>query len=153
MKQPPLLAAARFSVRDQLLDLCLCASFLQLGDQLLCVFLGDSFLQGLGAVVDQILCVLQAQAGSSADNLDDAQLGSTGVLQDNVELGLLLDLNSSSSGSSNSSSGSGNAENLFQGVDQLGQLQNGQFLNLLNQSSDLFRCHDNNPPKICVLDW
>ena len=27
-------------------------------------------------------------------------------------------------------------------LDQLGQLQNGQFLNLLNQSSDLFRCHD-----------
>ena len=28
-------------------------------------------------------------------------------------------------------------------LDQFGQFQNGQFLNLLNQSSDLFRCHDN----------
>ena len=40
------------------------ASFLQLGDQLLGIFLGDSFLQGLGAVVHQILGILQAQAGS-----------------------------------------------------------------------------------------
>ena len=130
-------------MRDKLLDLCLCASFLQLGDQLLCVFLGDSFLQGLGAVVNQILSVLQAQAGSSTDNLDNAQLGSAGILQDDVELGLLLNsLSSGSSGSSNSGSSGGNTENFLQGVNQFGQLQNGQFLNLLNQSSDLFRCHD-----------
>ena len=129
--------------RDKLLDLGLGASFLQLGDQLLCVFLGDSFLHGLGAVVDQLLGVLQAQAGSGTDNLDKAQLGSAGSLQDDVELGLLLDLNSGSSGSSNSSGSGGNAENFFQSVDQLGQLHDCQFLNLLNQSSDLFRCHDN----------
>ena len=128
----------------QLLDLCFCAGFLQLGDQLLCVFLGDSFLQGLGAVVHQILCVLQAQAGSGTDNLDDAQLGSTGALQDNVELGLLFNfLSSSDSGAGDSSGGGGNAENLFQSVNQFGQLQDGQFLNLLNQSSDLLRCNDN----------
>ena len=133
-------------LKNQLLDFCLCASFLQLGDQLLCVFLGDSFLQGLGAVVDKVLSVLQAQAGSSADNLDDVQLGSASGLQDDVELGLLFDFFNSSSGSSNSSSSSGNAENLFQGVNQLSQFQNSQFLNLLNQSSDLFRCHDNFPP-------
>ena len=90
---------------DKLLDLGLGASFLQLGNQLLGVFLGDSFLQGLGAVVNQILSVLQAQAGSSTDNLDNAQLGSASVLQDDVELGLLFDF-LSSSGSSNSS-GSG----------------------------------------------
>ena len=127
-------------MRDKLLDLGLGASFLQLGNQLLCVFLGDSFLQGLGAVVNQILSVLQAQAGSSTDNLDDVQLGSASGLQDDVELGLLFNFLSSSSGSSNSSSSGRNAENFFQGVNQLSQLQNSQFLNLLNQSSDLFRC-------------
>lgn len=74
--------------RDKLLDLGLGAGFLQLGNQLLGVFLGDGFLQGLGAVVNQILSVLQAQAGSGTDNLDNAQLGSAGALQDNVELGL-----------------------------------------------------------------
>ena len=115
--------------RDKLLDLGLGAGFLQLGNQLLGVFLGDSFLQGLGAVVNQILGVLQTQTGSGTDNLDNAQLGSAGGLQDDVELGLLLDLSSSgSSGSGNSSSSGGNAENILQGVNQLGQLQNGQAL-------------------------
>ena len=79
----------------RLLDLGGSAGFLQLGNQLLGIFLGDGFLQGLGAVVHQILGVLQAQAGSGTDNLDNAQLGSAGVLQDNVELGLLLNLSSS----------------------------------------------------------
>ena len=53
--------------RDKLLDLGLGAGFLQLGNQLLGVFLGDGFLQGLGAVVNQILSILQAQAGSGTD--------------------------------------------------------------------------------------
>ena len=101
-------------IRPELLQLGLGASFLQLGNQLLCIFLGDSFLQGLGAVVNQILSVLQAQAGSGTDNLDDVQLGSTGVLQDDVELGLLLNLSSSTgSGSGNGSSSGGNTENFL----------------------------------------
>ena len=138
--------------RDKLLDLGLGAGFLQLGNQLLGVFLGDGFLQGLGAVVNQILSVLQAQAGSGTDNLDNAQLGSAGALQDNVELGLLLDLSSSAgSGSGNSSSSGGNAENILQGVNQLGQLQNGQALNFLNESSDLFTSQGNILLK-CRLD-
>ena len=53
-----------------------------------------------------------------------------------------ISLSSTGSGSSNSSGSGGNAENFLQGVNELGQLQNSQFLNLLNQSSDLFRCHD-----------
>ena len=138
--------------RDKLLDLGLGAGFLQLGNQLLGVFLGDGFLQGLGAVVNQILSVLQAQAGSGTDNLDNAQLGSASALQDNVELGLLLNLsNSAGSGSGNSSSSGGNAENILQGVNQLGQLQNGQALNFLNESSDLFTSQCNILLK-CRLD-
>ena len=87
--------------RDKLLDLGLGAGFLQLGNQLLGIFLGDGFLQGLGAVVHQILGVLQAQAGSGTDNLDNAQLGSASFLQDDIELGLLFHNLSGSSGSSN----------------------------------------------------
>ena len=51
-------------------------------------------------------------------------------------------------GSGNSGGSGGNAENLFQSVNQFGQLQNGQFLNLLNQSSDFFTSHDKFPPKM-----
>ena len=82
-------------MRSKLLHFDLCASFLQLGGQLLCVFLGDAFLQSLGSVVDQLLGFLQAQAGSSADNLDDVQLGSASGLQDDVELGLFFNFSSS----------------------------------------------------------
>ena len=129
----------------KLLHLCLGASFLQLCNHLLGIFLGNAFLQGLGAVVNQILSVLQAQAGNSADNLDDVQLGSAGILQDDVELGLLLSSlsSSTSSGSSNSSSSGGYAENLLQSVNQLGQLQNGQTLYFLYESSDFFTSHCN----------
>ena len=78
-------------------------TFLQLGNQLLGIFLGDGFLQGLGAVVNQILGVLQAQTGSGTDDLNNAQLGSAGGLQDDVEFGLFF--SGRGSGSSRSRSG------------------------------------------------
>ena len=135
----------------KLLQLSLSAGFLQIGNQLLGIFLGDSFLQGLGSVVNQILGFLQAQAGSGADNLDDVQLGSASGLQDDVELGLLFNLSSSgNSGAGNSSGSGGNAENFLQSVNQLGQLQNGQTLNFLYESSDFFTSQCNILLKINV---
>ena len=48
----------------------------------------------------------------------------------------------------NSGGSGGNTEHILQGVDQLGQLQNGQTLNFLNESSDFFTSHCNDPPKL-----
>ena len=62
------------------------------------------------------------------------------VLQDDVELGLLFSgLSSTGSGSSDSGSSGGNAEGLFQSMNQLSQLEDGQALNFFDQSSDFFR--------------
>ena len=57
-----------------------CAKFLQLCGNILRFFPGDFFLQCLGAVIDQLLRFLQAQAGNLADNLDDLKLGIAGRL-------------------------------------------------------------------------
>ena len=139
-------------IKGILLDLDGSAGFLQFVGELLCVFLGDSFLQLLGAVVSDFLSFLQAQAGSGTDDLDDIQLGSAAILQDDVEFGLLFYFSGSSSGSSNSSSSGGNAEGIFQSMDELSQFQNGQALNSFDDSSDLFRRGNILLKVICFVD-
>ena len=67
------------------------AGGLELGLGLVGGLLGDLLQQRLGGAVDQVLGLLEAQAGDDlADNLDDADLLVTGGLEDDVELGLLL---------------------------------------------------------------
>src|SRR5215204_3206287 len=64
---------------------------LELGLGLLGSLLGDLLEQRLGSAVDQILGLLEAQAGDDlADDLDDADLLFAGTLEDDVELRLLL---------------------------------------------------------------
>ena len=62
-------------------------------------------------------------------------------LQDDVELGLLLSGLSSSAaaGAANSGSGSGDTEGLFESMDKLRQLEDGQTLNFFDQGSDFLR--------------
>ena len=94
-----------FCVRKQvkLLDLDLCASFLELGGDLFGFVLGDAFLEVLRSAVDEFLGFLQAQAGQSTDDLDDSDLVGASGLQNDVELGLLF-LSSSSAWTSSASS-------------------------------------------------
>ena len=89
-----------FCVRKQvkLLDLDLCASFLELGSDLLGLVLGDAFLEVLRSAIDEFLGFLQAQAGQSTDNLDDSDLVVAEAREVDVELGLLLSSSSASSG-------------------------------------------------------
>ena len=54
------------------------------------VVLVDAFLDGLGSALDQVLGLLQAQAGDRADFLDDVDLLVAGVGEDDGELRLLL---------------------------------------------------------------
>ena len=131
----------KLQIGDILLDLCGSAGFLQVVDDLLGVFLGDGFLQGLRAVVDDLLGFLQAQAGQSADDLDDSDLVRRRQSFRTTSNSVFSSAASAAagSGSSNSSSSSGNAEGLFQSMNQLSQLENGQALNFFDQSSDFFR--------------
>ena len=74
----------------KLLNLNSCAGLDELSLDLLSVLLGDAFLNVLGATLDQVLSLLQAQTGDLADDLDNAQLLVTETGQNDVELGLLL---------------------------------------------------------------
>ena len=128
LKKPDCTRAVRFLDEQQvnLLDLDLCASFLEFGSDLLGLVLGDAFLEVLRSAIDEFLGFLQAQAGQSTDDLDDSDLVCAAFLQDDVELGLLFSgLSRSGSGSSNSGSGSGDTEGLFESMDKLGQLEDG----------------------------
>src|SRR4051812_9001299 len=76
---------------ELLLDGDRSAGSLELALGLLGGVLGDLLEQRLGGAVDQILGLLQAQAGDDlADDLDDTDLLLTGTLEDDVELRLLL---------------------------------------------------------------
>src|SRR5208337_2546549 len=72
------------------LELNLRADLLQGGLDLLGLFLGDAFLDGLRRAFDEILGLLQAERGDRADFLDDLDLLFADGGEDDRELGLLL---------------------------------------------------------------
>src|SRR5439155_21967608 len=74
-----------------LLDLYLGALFFERGLDLLGLVAVDAFLDGLRRRVDEILGLLEAEAGQLADDLDDRDLVGADLGQDGRELGLLLD--------------------------------------------------------------
>ena len=85
-------------------------------------------MTGSRCAVDQVFCFFQAEAGQSADNLDDCDLVGAAGLQDDVELGLLFSSFSGNCGACSSSgnrSGCGNAELLFQLFHEVSEFQNG----------------------------
>ena len=91
------------------------------------VGLGSAFLDGLRRALDEVLGLLEAEAGDGANFLDDADLVGASVSEDDVELGLLLSGSGSGGtggrgGSDGDRSGGGNAP--------LG-------LEILNKGSDL----------------
>ena len=53
---------------------------------LFCLFLGDSFLDGLGSAVNEGLRIGKAKAGDLTDDLDDLDLVGADLFQDNVKL-------------------------------------------------------------------
>ena len=80
----------RFAGR--LLQLDAGARPLQLGLGLVGLLLGHALEHRLGRGVDQVLGLLEAQAGQGTNLLDDLDLLLAGAGQDDVELGLLLGL-------------------------------------------------------------
>ena len=89
------------------------------------------------------LAEAKAQTGDLTDSLDDLDLLGADLGQHHVELGLLLSSGSgSTAGGGSSHSGGGDAELLLQSVDELGELQNSQTLNLFDEGIDFLRSHD-----------
>ena len=127
------------------------AGLLELLLGVLGVLLLGTLEQDGGGSLHLVLGLLQAEAGESADNLDDGDLVGAEGSELNVEVGLLLLLGSSSAssgGSGNGDGGSGGyAEDVLQLVDELRKLEGGHLLEGLD---DLFlgSSHANSP-----LNW
>ncbi len=111
---------------------------LELGLELLGVFLGDAFLDLGGDALDQALRLGEAQAGDGADFLDDLDLLGTEAGHHDVELGLLLDDGAGSDSGAGGDGGGGNAEGVLQRVNELTELQDGKALDLFDHGSDFF---------------
>ena len=105
--------------------------------------LGDS----LRSALDDLLGLLQAQAGDLADNLDYVDLGGASLNQNNVEIGLGLGSRSAVSraaaNAGNSNRRSGNAKFFFQSLYQLRELHN---LELFYSFHNLSNSHGIKPP-------
>src|SRR5215475_8832187 len=93
----------------------------------------------LGGAVDQVLGLLQAQAGQRPDLLDDLDLLVAGGLQDDVELVLLLDLRrlgrraARSRGGDGDRRGRGDAEGVLELLHELRQLEQRHLLERVEQ--------------------
>ena len=106
-------------VKFLLLEFYLGASFLNSLLDVLSFFLGQTFLDGSGSTVNEILSLFQTETASFLNSLNDLELGSTNFSEDNVERSLLL-----SSGSSATSSGSSYSHSCSSGFDTIFFLQN-----------------------------
>src|SRR5260370_34533432 len=73
-----------------LLNRYLCANLSHLVGDPLGLVLGDTFLDGLGGLINDSLSLFQAQAGQFAYNLDDVDFVGADLCEDGIELGLLL---------------------------------------------------------------
>ena len=112
------------------------AGFFELGLGLLGVFLLGLLQDSLRSAVDESLGLSQAQVGDSADGLDDLDLLVANGGEDDVEL-VLLFLSSSASSRSGGNSGargrSLDVELLLEGLDELGELNQGHLTESFEQ--------------------
>src|SRR6266545_4708387 len=132
-RRPRSIPAGKFAGR--LLEVDACAGPLELGLGLVGLLLGHALEHRLGRRVDQVLGLLQAEAGERADLLDDLDLLLAGGGEDDVELGLLLDLLGRRGGAGpgdrpgdGDRGRRGDAEGLLELLHELRQLQEGHLL-------------------------
>src|SRR5690606_30492822 len=122
-----------------LLDGDLGAGLFELGLGSVGSVLGDLLEDRLRSTLDEVLGFLQAQARDElADDLDDLDLLVAGTLEDDVELVLLgLGLSGTGSRGTGSSNGdrssSGDLEGLLECLHELRELEQGQFLERVEQ--------------------
>src|SRR3954447_21824776 len=99
----------------------------------------DLLQDGLRGAVDQVLGLLQAEAGEGAHLLDDLDLLVAGGLEDDVELVLLLDglggrrTGGATSGGDGDGGGGGDLERLLELLHEVGELDQGHLLERLEE--------------------
>src|SRR6201996_7063184 len=116
------------------------AGALQGGLGLVCGFLVDVLQNDLGSAVDQVLGLLQPEAGEGADLLDDLDLLVAGGLEGDVELVLLLGSLGRGAGAPGTRGGHGrdrsgrlDVERVLKLLHELGQLEEGHLLERVHQ--------------------
>src|SRR5208283_1677650 len=125
-----------------LLELDLGADLLELGLDLLGLFLARAFLDRLRRAFDEVLGFLEAKAGDGADFLDDLNLLVSGGGQDDVELGLLLDRSGGGARSRRDGDRGGgrDAPLLFEELGELGGFQHGQRREVIDDLFEIGHC-------------
>src|SRR6185436_12342137 len=122
----------------RLLDLDRGPSLFELLLDRLRLVLGDPLLDVGGSRLDQVLGLLEAEAGDLADSLDDVDLLLARRLQDDVELGLLLDRSGSGGGATPGRHGDGGSRRgdavvVLQRLDEVVELEHRQPVDLLDE--------------------
>src|SRR5699024_7332819 len=141
-----------------LLEGDLCACLFQLSLSCLSVLLGSALEQSLRSSLNELLSLLQPQAGDDlADDHNDADLLSACVLQVDVELVLLLSssaaLSATSSCNSSNRSSSGHVEGLLEQLDELRELDQGHLLEGIQQLFVGELSHNRHPFVLCRLGY
>src|SRR5690349_2677530 len=119
--------------------------------------LGNLLQDRLRGTLDQVLGLLEAEAGERAHLLDDLDLLVAGRLEDDVELVLLGGLLGGSaaagrSGSSNGNRGrSGDAEGVFELLHELAELEEGHLLERVEELVSGELRHGGAPSCVAVL--
>src|SRR5919204_1058816 len=139
----------------RLLELDLGAGLFQLRLDLVGLFLGRALLDRVGSAVDQVLGLLQAQAGDRANDLDHLDLLVAGVGEHDVEGGLLLRRRCAvaarrgrARGRHRNGSGGGDAPRLLELVLELDELKNACLAPLLDFFVDVDCCHYDSSPSV-----
>src|SRR5579871_256631 len=119
--------------RGSLLELDLGTGLFELLLHLVGIGLRHPLLESLGRALDQVLGLLEAEAGDLADDLDDGDLVRAGFLQLDVELRLLLDGSRGGGGASTRARRRGDGDRsgldaplVFEGLDELRKLDDRQ---------------------------
>src|SRR5208282_316104 len=133
------------------LELDLRADLLQGGLDLLGLFLGDAFLDGLRRAFDEVLGLLQAERGDRADFLDDLDLLVADGGENDGELGLLLDRGGGGgagcgSGGDRNRGGGRDAPLDFEELGEISGFENGQGGELVDDLFEIGHC-------ACSLIW
>src|SRR6476619_5514665 len=131
------------SVCAGLLDLDLRALLLEGSLDLVRLVACDAFLDGLRSRVDQVLGLLEAQAGQLADDLDDRDLVRADLREDSAELGLLFSGGSATSGLATATGGRRGSDGdgrsgrdvvaLLELLDEIGQLEDRHLVDRFEQ--------------------
>src|SRR6266536_2334323 len=146
----------------ELLELDFGAGAFELGLGLLGVLLGHLLEHGLGGRLDEVLGLLQPQAGEGADLLDDLDLLGAGFGEDDIELVLLLCGRLSlggraggRAGSHGDGGGGGDAELLLERLQELVELENAHVLEDVEQlvGAELCGHGDYSSSGSCSCPW